>query len=431
MRQPNATPSVLQSIYVRYALRTLRKNLGLTLMIVASLAIGIGANSAIFSIVDALLLHPLPYPNPDRLAAIWLHSPGLGIFRDWPSPGQYTDLRAENRSFEEMALAQSRNFTLTGRDQPERLGGMRAQSGLLRILGARPQLGRLLSPDEDVPGRPSVAILSDAIWKRLFNSDPHIVGKSITLNGTPITVAGVLQPGFLLNAEIMPSEGPLDNVDVYLPLPLGADAVNNRGDENYNILVRLKPGRHSEAGSGRCRRHCQSHSHQRQAAPNVRHGRDRAAGAGGRRCPAAAAGAAWLRRLGSTDRLRQCRQPAAYPRFRTAQGNRHPHRPGRGMAAAGTATPYRNRLAGGPRRCCRTRHRPGGHSGRPAPQSRQYSAPGGHPHRRYGRGVHVGDFLGHRLPLRARTRLQRHPGGPQHHAKESAAEAVRATAVCI
>ena len=242
MRQPNATPPVLHFIYVRYALRALRKNLGLTLMIVASLAIGIGANSAIFSIVNALLLHPLPYPNPDRLAAIWLHSPGLGIFRDWPSPGQYTDLRAESRSFEEMALAQSRNFTLTGRDQPERLGGMRAQSGLLRILGARPQLGRLLAPDEDVPGRPAVAILSDAIWKRLFNSDPHIVGKSITLNGTPITVAGVLQPGFLLNAEIMPSEGPLDNVDVYLPLPLGADAANNRGDENYNILVRLKPG---------------------------------------------------------------------------------------------------------------------------------------------------------------------------------------------
>jgi MacB-like periplasmic core domain len=147
-----------------------------------------------------------------------------------------------NRSFEEMALAQSRNFTLTGRNQPERVGGMRAQSSLLRILGARPQLGRLPSPDEDVPGKPPVVILSDAIWKRLFNSDPHIVGKSITLNGNPFTVAGVLQPGFLLNAEIMPSEGPLENVDVYLPLPLGADAVNRRGDENYNILVRLKPG---------------------------------------------------------------------------------------------------------------------------------------------------------------------------------------------
>jgi predicted permease len=229
-------------MYVRYALRTLGKNLGLTLVIVASLAIGIGANSAIFSVVNALLLNPLSYPNSDRLAAVWLHSPGIGIFRDWPSPGQYIDLRTGNRSFEGMALAQSRNFTLTGRNQPERVGGMRAQSSLLRILGARPQLGRLPSPDEDAPGKPAVVILSDAIWKRLFNSDPGIVGKSITLNGNPFAVAGVLQPGFLLNAEIMPSEGPFENVDVYLPLPLGADAVNRRGDENYNILVRLKPG---------------------------------------------------------------------------------------------------------------------------------------------------------------------------------------------
>src|SRR6266536_3597671 len=106
---------------LRFALRTLRKNAGLTTVIVASLAIGIGANSAIFSVVDALLLRPLPYPNPGRLANVWLHSPGIGIFRDWPSPGQYIDLQNENHSFEEMALAQSRNFTLTGRDRPERL----------------------------------------------------------------------------------------------------------------------------------------------------------------------------------------------------------------------------------------------------------------------------------------------------------------------
>jgi predicted permease len=227
---------------MRYAFRTLRKNLGLSLLITASLAIGIGANSAIFSVVNALLLHPLPYPKPEGLAAIWLHSPGIGIFRDWPSPGQFIDLRTENHSFDEMALAQSRNFILTGRNQPERLGGMRAQSTLLRILGARPQIGRLPSPDEDLPGKPAVVILSHAIWTRLFNSDPGVVGRTIILNGDPFTVAGVLQPDFLLNAEIMPSEGPLENVDVYLPLPLGADAVNRRGDENYNILVRLKPG---------------------------------------------------------------------------------------------------------------------------------------------------------------------------------------------
>src|SRR5512142_1927126 len=94
---------------LRYALRMLRKNLGVTAVIVISLAIGIGANSAVFSVVDALLLRPLPYPHPERLAAIWLHSPGIGIFRDWPSPGQYIDLQNENHSFDQMALAQSRS----------------------------------------------------------------------------------------------------------------------------------------------------------------------------------------------------------------------------------------------------------------------------------------------------------------------------------
>ncbi len=226
----------------RYGWRALRNNLGLTLVIVASLAIGIGANSAIFTVVDALLLRPLPYPHPDRLAAVWLHSPGIGIFRDWPSPGEYIDLQNENHSFEQMALAQSRSFTLTGRDRPERVDAMRGQSSLLRMLGARPRLGRLLLPEEDQPGKPAVAILSDAVWKRLFNADPAIVGKSITLNGNPFTVAGVLERGFLLNAEVMPSEGPMDKIDVFLPLPLAADAVTRRGDENYNILVRLKPG---------------------------------------------------------------------------------------------------------------------------------------------------------------------------------------------
>src|SRR5690349_22612811 len=108
---------------LRYAARMLRKNFLLTIVVVLSLAIGIGANSAIFSVVDALLLRPLPYPHPERLANIWLHSPGIGIFRDWPSPGQYIDIQKENHSFEEMAIAQLRFFTLTGLDQPELVNG--------------------------------------------------------------------------------------------------------------------------------------------------------------------------------------------------------------------------------------------------------------------------------------------------------------------
>jgi predicted permease len=227
---------------LRYALRTLRKNMMLTLVIVASLAIGIGANSAIFSVVDALLLRPLPYPQPGRLAAVWLHSPAIGILRDWPSPGEYIDVQNENHSFEQMALAESRTFVLTGREQPERIFGARTQSSLLEMLGAKPLLGRLLLPEEDKPSKPVVVVLSERVWKRLFNSDPGIVGKTIALNGNPFTVAGVLQGGFVLTAEVMPSEIPMDKMDIFAPLPLGADAEKNRGDENYNIMVRLKPG---------------------------------------------------------------------------------------------------------------------------------------------------------------------------------------------
>lgn len=227
---------------LRYALRSLGKNLMLTVVIVASLAIGIGANSAIFSVVDALLLRPLPYPHADRLVAVWLHSPALGIFRDWPSPGEYIDVQNENHSFEQMALAQSRTFVLTGREQPEQIFGMRTQSSLLEMLGAKPLLGRLLLPEEDKPGKPDVAILSERVWRRLFDADPRILGRTIVLNGNPFTVVGVLQNGFVLTSEVMPSETPMDKMDIFAPLPLAANAVNNRGDENYNIVARLKPG---------------------------------------------------------------------------------------------------------------------------------------------------------------------------------------------
>ena len=227
---------------LRYALRMLRKSPGLSAAVVLSLAIGIGANTAIFSVVHALLLNPLPYPQPERLADIWLHSPGIGIFMDWPSPGQYIDIRNENHSFEEMAIARLGNFILTGRERPELVDGMRTSSSLLNMLGAKPLMGRLLLPEEDKPGKSPVAVLSYRLWSRAFNSDKGILGKSITLGGNPYVVVGVLRPEFVVSSEAMPAEGPMEKADVFVPLPFGPDAVNRRGDENYNILVRLKPG---------------------------------------------------------------------------------------------------------------------------------------------------------------------------------------------
>jgi predicted permease len=237
---------------IRYALRGFLRAPLFALVAVLSLAIGIGANSAIFSVVNALLLRPLPYPDPDRLAVLWLRSPGINIPQDWPSPGEYIDVQNENRSFEEMSISQGGTATLAGLDQPERVELLQTSSSLFHLLGAKPLYGRLLLPEDDKPGKAPVAILSYALWQRLFHSDPKIVGASITLNGVggigagenknQFTVAGILPRDFLLNDEIMPTVSSTRRMDIFLPLPFGADAVSRRGDENYNLMARLKPG---------------------------------------------------------------------------------------------------------------------------------------------------------------------------------------------
>jgi predicted permease len=238
---------------LRYALRTFKRTAGLTVVIVASLAIGIGANTAVFSVVNALLLKPLPYPDPERLAVLWLRSPGINIPQDWPSPGQFIDVKNENRSFAELSISQGRTGTLIGRGgetplaEPQRVEALLTSSSLFHLLGAKAIYGRLLLPDEDVPGKAPVVVLSNAFWKRAFNGDRNIVGKTIVLNGFArdsshqFEVVGVLSPDFLLNAEIMPTVASTQQMDLFLPLPLGADAVNRRGDENYNLMARLKP----------------------------------------------------------------------------------------------------------------------------------------------------------------------------------------------
>lgn len=241
---------------VRYALRTFRRTPGLTFVIVLSLAIGIGATTAIFSVVNALLLEPLPYPNPDRLAVLWLRSPGINIPQDWPSPGEYVDVKNENRSFSELSLSQGRVGTLIGRGgqapfpEPQRVEVLKTSSNLFHMLGAKAARGRLFLPDEDTPGKAPVVVLTERFWKSAFNADPNIVGKMIVLNGfstakdtiTQFEVVGVLDPHFLLNGEIMPTVASIQHMDLFLPLPLGADAESRRGDENYNIMARLKPG---------------------------------------------------------------------------------------------------------------------------------------------------------------------------------------------
>lgn len=237
---------------IRYALRGFGRAPLFALVAVLSLAIGIGANSAIFSVVNALLLRPLPYPDPDRLAILWLRSPGINIMRDWPSPGEYNDVLTQNSSFEEMSISQGGGATLAGLDQPENVELLLTSSSLFHLLGAKPLYGRLLLPEDDKPGKAPVAILSYSTWTRLFSANPNVVGRSITLYGTggmgsgadknQFTVAGVLPRDFLLNDEIMPTVSSTRRMDIFLPLPLDAKALAQRFDENYNLMARLKPG---------------------------------------------------------------------------------------------------------------------------------------------------------------------------------------------
>jgi predicted permease len=228
---------------LHYAFRSFAKNPGFTAAAILSLAIGIGANTAIFSLVSALLLHPLPYKDASRMVILWNRSPGLGITQDWFSTAQYFDIKNGHSGFEDVAIAFGTNDNLTGNGEPERIGTIRVSSNLVPMLGYRAAMGRLLLPDEDAAGRNPTAMLSFGTWTRRFGSDPQIVGKKIAINGTPREVVGVLPKSFSLPREVMPTlYGPENQAEILLPFPMQPDAAQNRDHEDYNIIGRLKPG---------------------------------------------------------------------------------------------------------------------------------------------------------------------------------------------
>ena len=150
---------------IRYALRTFAKNPGFALAAVLSLAIGIGANTSIFSVANALLLRPLPYADANRLVILWNRSPGLNITEDWFSTAQYLDIKTGHSGFEQIAIAIGGNYNLTGEGEPERVGVIRVSSSLLPMLGARAARGRLFVPEEDLAGRPATAVLTNGMWE--------------------------------------------------------------------------------------------------------------------------------------------------------------------------------------------------------------------------------------------------------------------------
>lgn len=229
--------SILQDL--RYTVRTLKRDRGFAIIAVLILGIGIGANTAVFSVVDTILLRPLPLANPQRL--VWIAPPPTkcGFSCETYSADAYEEFQAENHSFQDVAgyfaFSTEDNYRLTGRGEPVPATGIYVTQSFFQVLGVRPSLGRLFTPDNARKGSQPVALLANAYWKRQLAADPAIVGKAIDLNGQPVTVVGVLPPSFDFGAVFSPGE----KVDLFTPYIL--DDWRNDGND-LTMIGRLKPG---------------------------------------------------------------------------------------------------------------------------------------------------------------------------------------------
>jgi predicted permease len=218
---------------LRFAVRALRRSPGFTAVAVLTLALGIGATSAIFSVVSGVLLRPLPYGQPDRIV-VAMHRGRFPV-----APANYFDWRAQSRAYEATAAAQAwgpqREATLTGRGRPEALRALRVTADLLAVLGVRPLLGRGFAPGDDQPGAAPVVVLSHRLWLRRFAGDRGVVGQTLVLDGTAHTVVGVMPPGFVFPLFW------LKNAELWAPLDLAARAQDRNG-ESLRLFARLRPG---------------------------------------------------------------------------------------------------------------------------------------------------------------------------------------------
>jgi predicted permease len=220
---------------LRFGLRMLTKNPGFTVIAVVTLALGIGANSAIFSVVNAILLRPLPYKNSEQIVKLWgdLHQPGLEEIE--ASALEYQDYKEQNKVFEEIAAYNLQGVNLTGGNEPERIRGANVTSNLLTLLGIQPAHGRAFLSEEEKPGGEQVVILSNALWQRRFGADANLVGKTIMLDGKPATVVGIMPFGFRF---------PDNETELWRPIVFSAEdlVADNRGSRYLDVIARLKPG---------------------------------------------------------------------------------------------------------------------------------------------------------------------------------------------
>lgn len=217
---------------VRFGVRMLVKSPTFTIVAVIALALGIGANTAIFSVVNTVLLRPLPYNEPERLMMVWEDNSRHGYPRDTPAVANYIDWRDQNQVFESMAAIASASFNLTGTGEPERIDGRRATANLFPLLGVEPHLGRWFSPEEDQPGANRVVMMGHGLWQRRFGSDMNIIDKTILLNGESYRVIGVMPPDF---------QFPSREVELWTPIAFTNQEVANRGSHYLQVVARLKP----------------------------------------------------------------------------------------------------------------------------------------------------------------------------------------------
>jgi predicted permease len=223
---------------VRYTVRSLLKSPGLTLVAVVGLALGIGANVALFSVVNSVFLRPLAYREPDRLVRLSSTSEAQNLTRVGFSHPRYLEVQQRQQVFSDLALSAFNAFTLTGRGDPEQIVGIHASAAMLPTLGLEPQLGRNFSADEDRPGGERVALVSQAFWQQRFNRDPSILGQALTLDGAPYTIIGVLPAAA--------SAFPLNQFQIWVPRPaevpyLVPSQLNN-GGYFFQAIARLRPG---------------------------------------------------------------------------------------------------------------------------------------------------------------------------------------------
>ena len=218
---------------IRYGVRSLLKHPGFTAIAVVTLALGISANTTIFSTVDALLLHPFSFPNQDRLVVVFEQNRATGLMRGSVSPGNFVEWRDQNQSYEQLVAIQQRAFDVSDGSTPERIPGYQVTGGFFQALGVKAALGRTLLSEDSEPGREQVAVLKHNFWQQQFAGDPEIVGKTVNLNRKQFTIVGVMPADF---------NYPYNTGEMWVPLLFTPEEKTDRGNHYLRVIGLLKPG---------------------------------------------------------------------------------------------------------------------------------------------------------------------------------------------